>query len=329
MLKRMRIEAKDNPKISVIVPVYNTEKYLHRCIDSILAQTFTDFELLLVDDGSTDRSGAICDEYAQKDNRVRVFHKENGGVSSARNMGLDNARGEYVMFLDSDDYMFPEMCYILVDTIKKEKSDMVICGTCETGGGFWRPQEYKTYSFQELKNNFVFLLHTELLSPSWNKIFRRCQIKHYFREDISFGEDLIFNLDYLKNCNRVSFIKTSPMFHEIGNENSLVVSFSCNRLKDIENVWNRVDAFAPSKKGLYQKYFCDLSVYVRQLFRTKRCDWKTKKKILKAWYKVALLRRIKVGEYKGVYINKVLLFLLKHQQWNIANLLVNSKHYFL
>lgn len=78
------------PKISVIVPVYNTEKYLHRCIDSILAQTYTDFELLLIDDGSKDNSGAICDEYAAKDSRVRVFHKENGGVSSARNLCLDN-----------------------------------------------------------------------------------------------------------------------------------------------------------------------------------------------------------------------------------------------
>ena len=93
------------PKISVIVPVYNAEKYLHRCIDSILSQTFTDFELLLINDGSKDSSGAICDEYAAKDNRVRVFHKENGGASSARNLGLDNAKGEWIAFVDSDDLL--------------------------------------------------------------------------------------------------------------------------------------------------------------------------------------------------------------------------------
>lgn len=93
-------------KISVIVPVYNAEKYLRRCVGSILAQTFTDFELLLVDDGSTDASGAICDEYASADARVRVFHKPNGGVSSARNLGLDNARGEWIAFADADDYLF-------------------------------------------------------------------------------------------------------------------------------------------------------------------------------------------------------------------------------
>ena len=93
------------PKISVIVPVYNTEKFLQRCIDSVLAQTYQDFELLLIDDGSKDSSDTICDEYAAQDTRVKVFHKENGGVSSARNVGLDNARGEWITFVDSDDYI--------------------------------------------------------------------------------------------------------------------------------------------------------------------------------------------------------------------------------
>jgi len=93
------------PKVSIIVPVYKAEKYLNRCIDSILAQTFTDWELLLIDDGSPDRSGDICDEYAKKDTRIRVFHKKNGGVSSARNLGLDNVQGEYVTFVDSDDWL--------------------------------------------------------------------------------------------------------------------------------------------------------------------------------------------------------------------------------
>lgn len=93
------------PKVSVIVPVYKAEKYLHRCIDSILAQSFTDWELLLIDDGSPDRCGEICDEYAQRDARIRVFHKENGGVSSARNLGLENVRGEYVTFVDADDWI--------------------------------------------------------------------------------------------------------------------------------------------------------------------------------------------------------------------------------
>ena len=95
------------PQISVIVPVYKTEAYLRRCVDSILAQTFTDFELILVDDGSPDKCYAICEDYKAKDNRVSVIHKKNGGVSSARNAGLDAARGVFVTFVDSDDYVKP------------------------------------------------------------------------------------------------------------------------------------------------------------------------------------------------------------------------------
>lgn len=107
------------PLISIIVPVYNAEQYLPRCIDSILAQTFTDFELLLIDDGSTDSSGKICVEYAGKDFRIRVFHKENGGVSSARNVGLDKARGEWVCFADSDDKMSETYVINLVVSVQK------------------------------------------------------------------------------------------------------------------------------------------------------------------------------------------------------------------
>ena len=97
-----------NVVISVIVPVYNAEKYLSRCIDSILVQRFNDLELLLIDDGSKDGSGKICDEFAEKDKRIKVFHKVNGGVSSARNYGLEKSNGEYVTFVDADDYLLPE-----------------------------------------------------------------------------------------------------------------------------------------------------------------------------------------------------------------------------
>lgn len=114
-------------KISVIVPVYNSDKYLHRCIDSILAQTFIDFELLLINDGSKDNSGAICDEYAAKDARVCVFHKENGGVSSARNVGLDNANGEWICWVDSDDYIDSTMLEKLYKSAVVNDADISYC----------------------------------------------------------------------------------------------------------------------------------------------------------------------------------------------------------
>ena len=115
----------NRPKISVIVPVYNAEKYLYNCINSILTQTFTDFELLLINDGSKDKSGEICEEYVAKDSRIRVFHKENGGVSSARNLGLREALGEYVVFIDADDEFLDENS---IQILYQPEFDMSICG---------------------------------------------------------------------------------------------------------------------------------------------------------------------------------------------------------
>lgn len=117
---------KDNPLLSVIVPVYNINReYLERCITSICNQTYHNLEILLVDDGSTDGSGTVCDEFATKDERIRVFHKENGGSSSARNLGIENATGEYLGFIDSDDYIEPDMYELLVNAIQKHRVKMV------------------------------------------------------------------------------------------------------------------------------------------------------------------------------------------------------------
>lgn len=117
--------------VSVIVPVYKAEKWLHRCVDSILAQTMEDFELLLIDDGSPDRSGEICDEYAVKDSRVRVFYKENGGVSSARNLGLDNAQGEWISFVAADDWVEVDYLEGLTENLD---ADFIARGMRETIG---------------------------------------------------------------------------------------------------------------------------------------------------------------------------------------------------
>ena len=115
------------PKVSVIIPVYNVEQYLNRCIDSVLNQTYKDFEIILVDDGSTDKSGEICDVYAEKDSRITVIHKENGGLSDARNFGIDAARGDFLTFLDSDDYFHPEYLEILVLNAERRNADIAIC----------------------------------------------------------------------------------------------------------------------------------------------------------------------------------------------------------
>ena len=113
--------------ISVIVPIYKVEKYLHKCIDSILAQTYTNLEIILVDDGSPDNCGKICDEYAAKDSRIKVIHQPNGGLSAARNAGLDIATGDYIGFVDSDDYIAPDMYEKLYNALVKNDADMAIC----------------------------------------------------------------------------------------------------------------------------------------------------------------------------------------------------------
>ena len=163
------------PVISIIVPVYNAEKYLHRCIDSILSQTFTDFELLLIDDGSTDSSSIICDDYLREDSRVRVFHKKNGGVSSARNMGLDNAKGKWITFVDSDDFISSNFCEILLDN---ENEDLVIC-SFETFGNIKEKCKLKDsyYSKEQLSNGLIVKKGNEVFSENSKRFVYvlRCQ----------------------------------------------------------------------------------------------------------------------------------------------------------
>lgn len=150
-----------NSKISIIVPVYKAEKTLDKCITSILSQTFTDFELLLIDDGSPDGSGIICDHYALKDERIRVIHKSNGGVSSARQTGVDVARGEYSIHVDPDDWVEPEMLQELYRSAKKHDADMVICDFYENSykGQKYIKQEPSALDASVVLEDIFFKLH--------------------------------------------------------------------------------------------------------------------------------------------------------------------------
>ena len=191
-----------HPKISVIVPVYKAEKYLHRCIDSILAQSYTDFELLLINDGSPDDSGAICDEYAAKDNRVRVFHKENGGVSSARNLGLDNALGEWISFVDSDDWLESRCLETLTQTLD---ADLIRCSIVSTVGTLWAAEDCK-YGIKEFVEKYEEdpLTRTPCGALYKNSIIRENDIR--FNPLVRFGEDMMFNFQYLLKSQSVRLL---------------------------------------------------------------------------------------------------------------------------
>ena len=118
------------PEITIIVPVYNTESFLHKCINSILSQSYTNFELLLINDGSSDKSGEICDKFALKDDRIKVFHKKNGGVSSSRNLGINNAQGKWIMFIDSDDEITHNCLELCINKTNKGPVDLIEFGCC-------------------------------------------------------------------------------------------------------------------------------------------------------------------------------------------------------
>lgn len=189
--------------ISVIVPVYKAEKYLHRCVDSILAQSYTDFELLLIDDGSPDNSGAICDEYAVKDSRVRVFHKENGGVSSARNLGLNNAQGEWITFVDSDDWIESDYFASFMGSCD---ADMIVCGVKSSDDFIWRTED-RIYTLKEFINQYNDDL---IIRASWGGLLKNNIIKEFhirFDTLMRYGEDMIFNLIYLSHCQNVRTLK--------------------------------------------------------------------------------------------------------------------------
>ena len=197
-----------NPKISVIIPVYNAELTLQRCVDSILAQTFTDFECLLIDDGSKDKSGEICDEYAIRDSRIKVFHKENGGVSSARNVGLDNATGEWIAFVDSDDWVGARYLGNLIAHYNSNpKIELVISFSeyifeNELRKDNYEPIQVDRADFQVLFYKYDMSWHT----GPWAKLYSKRVIDRKalrFNEDMNIGEDAVFFYTYLTLIDRL------------------------------------------------------------------------------------------------------------------------------
>lgn len=205
------------PVLSVIVPVYNTKEPLPRCIDSILSQSFSDFELLLVDDGSTDGSGAVCDEYSAKDNRVRVFHKENGGVSSARNVGLENANGQWLTFLDSDDWIEEVFFQVPFDS----DVDLLYQNRVFSDG---RPDGFLSEQKAEDSDFLDFLVknaNTNLFKMSVCFFYRFSIIKKYgirYEEGVRLAEDRLFVMDYYKYCRSIQVLTNSRYVYNVADQ---------------------------------------------------------------------------------------------------------------
>lgn len=198
------------PTISVVVPVYKVEKYIHRCIDSILAQTFADFELILVDDGSPDRCGDICEEYAAKDSRIRVIHKPNGGLSSARNAGMDIASGKYILFCDSDDYVAPNWCGQFLQRVSPSEDNYIFGGinsvkVSETGETVIPPAPLAQTDWE--LSDYLTLQSRAVLGFACNVLYYASVLRanHLRFSDAVIVEDLPFNLAYLRHMERLTY----------------------------------------------------------------------------------------------------------------------------
>ena len=206
-----------SPKISIIVPVYKVEQYLRRCLDSILAQTFTDWECILIDDGSPDKSGAICDEYASRDSRFCVIHQENKGVSAARNAGLDAARGQWIGFVDSDDWCEKEMYEHLYSSALNQDVDVVICGIV----GQSVEKNILLNSFDAKKN--LFSLRKSFGGYSFLRLVRqKCIGNIRFDESISFLEDIKFFYGVFSVAHKILWTD-EPLYNYFRNLDSVTV----------------------------------------------------------------------------------------------------------
>lgn len=245
------------PKISVTVPVYKAEAYLRKCIDSLLAQTLTDFELILVDDGSPDNSPMICDQYMYKDTRVRVIHQGNSGVSAARNSGIRHAQGDYLVFVDSDDYVdasYLEMLYKGFDS----DADIAICGYYTV----WtnrpssvhidptRPAEYAG----DLSGVFKNMIEHDLLYSPFNKMYKTKVLKNnhiFFDETMTLGEDLCFNIAYLHYC-ETCYLCNVPLYYYVKSNSTLSNNIPLNYFNIQKRLYETIGEFIISKQIKYE-----------------------------------------------------------------------------
>ena len=249
-------------KISVIVPVYKVEKYLKKCIESIISQSYKNLEIILVDDGSPDNCGKICDEYIQKDKRIKVIHKKNGGLSSARNAGLNIATGDYIGFVDSDDWIEFDMYKKMIECILKQNVDVVQCGMILN----YENSEKKDFILNNIKNchsPIESYLSDNIRPEVCNKLYKRSIIgTTRFNEDTKFGEDVEFNYFIFKKVKR--FIEINFYgYNYLKRNNSIMCSF-INK-ESIHTIINTFEKIISLEFGSKYHYIC-IDRYLKTCF---------------------------------------------------------------
>ena len=254
----------DNNLVSIIIPVYNSERYLNKCIKSILNQTYKNIELIIINDGSIDNSGDLCDVYAKEDLRVKVIHVKNSGVSSARNKGIEVATGKFIGFVDSDDYIEANMIETLVNEMYKNNVDIVLCGykrICKDSNKIKTTINSSVYNQEsitkkEFLNLFGNLFVDFYINYLWNKLYITDIIKKSninFDNSINWGEDLMFNLQYLGYCNNITIIDKRLYNYINYNNDSLTSKYNSELFNNQQTMYKAVRDFLDSNNGYSAK----------------------------------------------------------------------------
>lgn len=273
--------------ISVIVPVFNAEKTLYTCISSLKEQTFTDLEIILVNDGSTDSSMKVCDELVRKDTRISVYHVENGGPARARNIGLEHASGEYIGFVDADDFVSKHMYQTLFKAAQKDNADIVLCSYCEINGKNKRDIKHnfgeQKYTGAEIKDKLLSQFYCSDivgLSSLWNKLYRKSFLdEHALRMDEALirAEDYWFNFEALMQARCVSTIEDVLYYYQ-DNPQSIMHKVRENQFENwVKNrkkllKYNESLGFELDRQQFYYRFVYNVSVYLLELAKCKNND---------------------------------------------------------
>ena len=263
--------------ISIIIPVYKVEKYLEKCIQSVINQTYENLQIILVDDGSPDNCGKICDEYAKKDHRIEVIHKSNGGLSDARNKGLEIAKGEYIGFVDSDDYIESDMYEVLYNLLKQYNVDVSICNfyTVSQGKIAIKNADNGIKEYNRIEILKEILLDNDIQSYAWNKLYKRelfGEIKYPVGKKY---EDIGTTFYLLEKCNKV-VVTGKPEYYYINRQDSIVNNVTETKITDyIELIMQRYDYIEENIKELsnYNKN------YLKRILKTAEQDIKSLKEV--------------------------------------------------
>lgn len=289
-------------KVSFIVPVYNVEKYLERCIQSILSQSYSNFELILVNDGSPDNSQKIIDNYKKKDKRIVSIKKENEGVSAARNDGLNIATGDYILFIDSDDYIDVNYAEYFVELIEKNDSDMALSYNYYDDCGFL-PAEDSSIKILNSTEASIELYLGKTGVAVWNKIYKKSFLDEYnirFNKDFWFAEGMTFNIEYFQKCNKI-VCGNKKVYHQIYNYNSAVRKFNLDSWKCGMTAMKYQLQFVENNKKVldvwnyhYYEYYFSILKGIIQSHSTDKFPNEIKecKKMLKSSFKYAF--RVKI-----------------------------------